>query len=328
MDGAMFSPLTSTSPCFEGVSGRESTTAPRIGRRGLRLATTVSVAFHSLLALALYALSTASSHLPDNRPLAEIPVVVLPEEGSSLSLAAETEPVTSCGPLAEPAAGPIRVGPLALNSEFGSSSDEEAPRVSGVLPVSRPAGIADKASQDAAGADPSFFGVAVQARNVVFLVDRSLSMGLNGGLDAAKDELRSCLERLPASTRVQVLFYNRSVESVPTPEADRLLANDEQTRQAVERLAARIRPEGGTDHAKALRAALALRCDAILLLTDGDDMTANQIRTLTELNRGRSAIHALEWGRLPEVSEPLQALARQNRGTYRKLTGQRRAWNE
>src|SRR5215471_3012797 len=124
MDGVMFSRFTSTPPCFEGVTGCESTTAPRVGRCGLRLAATFSIAFHSLLALALYALSTACSHLPDDRPLAEIPVVVLPEEGSSLSFAAETEPVKSPAPSVEPAAGPIRVGPLALNSEVGSSSDE------------------------------------------------------------------------------------------------------------------------------------------------------------------------------------------------------------
>jgi hypothetical protein len=217
---------------------------------------------------------------------------------------------------------------LAINSDAARSSDEELPRVAGVLAAAKPAGDAHVGSQASDGIEATFFGVSVQARSVVFLVDRSLSMGLSGGLEEAKVELRACLERLPATTRVQVLFYNRTVESVQTSGVDRLLANDDQTRQAVERLARRIRPEGGTDHLKALRAALALRCDVIVLFTDAEELTPNEVRTLTHLNNGRSAIHALEWSRAPEVNEPLQALARQNRGTLRRVTSQRRTSND
>ena len=320
---AMLSRFTSMPACYGELSG------PQRGRpRGLHLAVIVSVALHFIFALALYTVSTGRSHLSDERPLTEIPVVVLPDEEPSLSIPDANDTIPPPGPSAEPREGPIRVGPLRLNSETAGSSDEDLPRVAGVLAAPKPACDAHSGSQAPDGVEPTFFGVAVQARSVVFLVDRSLSMGLCDGLDAAKAELRACLERLPATTRVQVLFYNRTVESVQTSDADRLLANDEQTRQAVERFAKRMPAEGGTDHVMALRVALALRCDVIVLFTDAEELTPNEVRTLTHLNKGRSAIHTLEWSRVPEVNEPLQALARQNRGTHRKVTGQRRTSKE
>jgi hypothetical protein len=283
----------------------------------------LSVALHSLFALALWELSSPGSHSADDRPLAEIPVVVVPVEEFSVSLPEPSSPASPApppyDPPADPAPEPVSVGPLALNSAAATPADEEAPRVAARTAPNVAGPNPPTGGQSSDEASPALFGVPVQARTVVFLIDRSISMGLNGGLDAAKQELREWLERMPATTHFQVLFYNRIVEAAPIAGRDGLLENTEETREAVMRMADRIRAEGGTDHGVALRRALALRCDAILFVTDADDLKPEQVRAITELNRGRVAIHAVQWGPAPEVNEPLQALARLNRGSHRRL---------
>src|SRR5262249_22664273 len=74
-----------------------------------------------------------------------------------------------------------------------------------------------------------------------------------------------------------------------------------------------------TDHLTALRQALALRPEAILFITDADDLKPEHVRSITQLNSGRTAIHTLQWSLSPSESEPLKALAQLNRGTHRKI---------
>jgi hypothetical protein len=76
--------------------------------------------------------------------------------------------------------------------------------------------------------------------------------------------------------------------------------------------------EGGSEHLKALTAALALSPDVIYFLTDEDDLEPRDVATVTRRNCGRVCIHALCL--VPPAGESLmQGLARGNRGQFKVI---------
>jgi hypothetical protein len=279
--------------------------------RGLGFAVLISAALHGLIGLGLWTLPSVRPHASDDAPLAEIPVVVVPDEPMIITLSPVASPTpggtTSNEPRSEPSSTPIRVEPLPLDSGTSTSS-ADVPRV-----VTRTNTAGGKATRGG----PEFFGVPVQARTIVFIIDRSISMGINDGLAAAKRELLAHVERLPGTTRFQVFFYNRDVELIPSTESDHLLANTEETRQHLVQLVKRISAKGSTEHLPALRRALMLQPEAILFMTDAQAFEMVHVRAITAASSGRTAIHTLLW--CTTDSEPLRELARQNRGIYRRL---------
>jgi hypothetical protein len=284
----------------------------------------LSLVIHGLLALLLWLVPGDASRSADQLPLAEIPVTMVPVEQFTLSLASERtirpaapSPAETAEESEEPA--PILVQPLPVAAS-ASSSDSQAPQVQGSVTGALAGQHSENAKGPALARLPTFFGAGAQARQVVFLVDRSISMGLNGGLEAAKKELLACLECLPVDTRFQVLFYNRTVERLDSTERDGLLANSTANHAIVTRRIERIQAQGGTDHLSAIRAALALEPELILLVTDGDGLTLEQVRTLTQLNHHRTVIDTIAWGRGSDGEVQLQALAQFNRGSYRRIS--------
>jgi hypothetical protein len=159
------------------------------------------------------------------------------------------------------------------------------------------------------------------ARRIVYLVDRSISMGPTGALDAARAEVLASLRELPADARFQVIAYNMLAE--PLMPGDLVPAEPARIDEAARRLAA-LRPEGGTHHVRALRRALLLlpTPEIIFLVTDAGDLTPADVRSLTYLNRDRrAAIHVIELG--PSAADgtqsPLADLAAANAGNYRRV---------
>src|SRR6185312_3379320 len=92
----------------------------------------------------------------------------------------------------------------------------------------------------------------------------------------AKIELRKSILRLQSPQRYKVIFYNDQ----PVPISGELpnSADQESKNQLIHWLRA-IEPDGGTDPRAALALALALRPDAIFLLSDGEypERTAESI---------------------------------------------------
>ena len=168
---------------------------------------------------------------------------------------------------------------------------------------------------------PSIFQVEGIGKSVVYVIDRSVSMG--PFLKAAKRELLASLEQLPEEVRFQVILYNRHAEPLRlrgrTDLAPATAANKRETARLLESLPA----AGSTDHLAGLRRALALRPEVSFFVTDADDLTAQQIAAVTQLNRSRTAIHTIELSRSsrgPHPDGPLALLARHNRGTYRRVS--------
>lgn len=182
-----------------------------------------------------------------------------------------------------------------------------------------PARTGDPGPGAGSAATTSFFQIGTRGKTIAYVIDRSSSMGCNGLLETAKQELLASLDKLPPDARFQVIFYNRTPEllslggtQVPIP------ATPENKRQIAQCLHA-VQAEGGTEHLRALQRALALHPDVIYFLTDADDLNLDLVRIVTNLNHGHTAIHAIELNVAHRTDEymPLPQLARNNKGVYR-----------
>lgn len=167
----------------------------------------------------------------------------------------------------------------------------------------------------------TFFQIPVEGRSVVFVIDRSSSMSLQGRWTAARRELLASLDRLPATARFQILVFNSRVEPFRLAGADCLVPATAENKARAAAFLQSLPPEGGTAHLPAFRSALALEPDQVFFLTDADDLKAEEVRLVTQLNRGRTAIHTVEMtlAHRGRADMPLQVLARTNRGSYRAV---------
>jgi hypothetical protein len=158
------------------------------------------------------------------------------------------------------------------------------------------------------------------ARRIVFLVDRSVSMGPTGALATALQEVAASLKSLPPNVLFQVIPYNRHAEPLELDGLRGLAPADPATiEHAIEQLA-HIQPAGATDSGEALFRAFQLRPDVIFLLTDADDLLAARLPSLWR-NRGEAVVHVVELSR-GEWRQPdgtLAQFARSAGGTYRRV---------
>lgn len=304
----------------------ERTSSPS-RRAGLALA--FSLAAHALLVVPLI-IASAGAVLQNDRPVA-VGAVQL-DEGRLILDGPATPRAPRPGPTASPPSrGEESEAFVATVIEpprsVSGPSVGAAPEVHvGTLPGSRgPAGEPGTGAGPGGGTGPAARGLLtapVPPKKVVYVIDRSVSMGLgrSPAWDVARAEVRAALATLPPEARFQVVLYNRQAEPLTIGGRRELIEATPANREEALRLLEAMRPEGGTDHEAALRRALALEPDTIFLVTDADDLTPQQVRAVTQINHGRSAIHAVELR--PEVPSrpdaPLPTLARLNRGTHRR----------
>jgi hypothetical protein len=198
-----------------------------------------------------------------------------------------------------------------------------APGVAEGVPPARPANPIPGAAGEGTGnrpgtGGPAFFQVPPQGQRIVYVIDRSSSMGEHGALDAARRELLASLGWLPATARFQVVFYNRTARPLILAGRTDLVAAGADNLHEVESALAALQPAGGTNHFEALKTALTLLPDVLFLVTDADDLTQKEVREVTAMNQGRAVIHAIELTTRSEQGDgPLALLARGNGGTYR-----------
>lgn len=169
------------------------------------------------------------------------------------------------------------------------------------------------------GKGTEFFGTHDDARNIVYVIDRSGSMTNSNSLTIAKRELLDSVDALDDQFRFAVVLYDTKPSFA---DADAMNPATADHKAKLHAKLESIRPDGGTDHKAALYAALRLRPEVIFFLTDADEMTdseADEIRERAE--RSRTRIHATEFGVGPAVvsSPPLRRLAVETQGTYRYI---------
>ena len=139
-----------------------------------------------------------------------------------------------------------------------------------------PAPLRDPNVTPAAGATPAvpaMHGAMKPGQTVVYVLDSSGSMGAEGKFDAARAALAATLRAQPATVRVQVVVYDGTAYPLLASGGGAPPATEANVRALAAKLAA-LEPRGKSNHLAAVRAALDLRPDVIVLLTDADDLTA------------------------------------------------------
>jgi len=294
-----------------------------------RIALPASLLFHALLAYVMGWLPAAETP-PAPLPPPSGPIAFLVDEKSEPTGVLVRRPLD---PAPEPAPLPVLEKPAKPAPAAPSAPAVPNPRVShpdsagGNGPAGPGSGLgqADPTSPATATIAPgtpgtTFFNVATSARKIVYVIDRSGSMGRHGAWTCACQELLASLRRLPADVRFQIIVYNHTPRLLLGHGSDWLTSKPSRVRET-EIALARLAVEGATDHGRALRAALVLRPEAIFFLTDGDDLAPELVRHICQLNRASSAIHAIELttARSIPAGTPLQMLARSNAGIYQAI---------
>jgi hypothetical protein len=178
---------------------------------------------------------------------------------------------------------------------------------------------ADGGNAGAGGGGSGILTAPGTARRIVYVIDRSVSMGTSGALAIAKRELLAGIAALPADAQFAVILYNRQAEPLDLGGPSDLVDATPDNRLTVARLLEDVRAEGSTDHLAALRRALAFGPEIIFFVTDADDLTLEQVRNVMLFNRRGAAIHAVELNNKGEAREdtPLQMMARLSGGSHR-----------
>jgi hypothetical protein len=283
----------------------------------------VSFGLHALLFLGL-------SLVPSREPLAAevfYPVggfVMLDDEptGGPARGNRSSDSVAEIGSteLSEPNFGRVQASPVVSPIPAELTGDARGSNGSGETP-----GTGSKGSEPGAGSGQGhglgLFSGTKALHSVVYVIDRSLSMGYSGALAVARRELVDSLNDLPGDVRFQVILYNSAAEPLRIGGNSDLLPATEANRLAIVNRVQEILAEGGTDHVRALRAALLLKADAIYFVTDADELTRENVLAITRFNGGRSAIHAIELhSSAARPDAPLAQLAKLNRGSHRVVS--------
>jgi hypothetical protein len=201
----------------------------------------------------------------------------------------------------------------------GAGTPSTAAPVVAAAPGATGAGRGHPARGTATGS--ALFADARQARTVVYVLDRSGSMGQQSAYRIACAEVIADLNHRPPATEFQVVPYNSSAEPLCLNGSLRL---SPATVANIEKAAALLAAQpatGWTDHLCGLRRGLLLAPDVLYLVTDADDLKPEDVRTITSLNRGRTVIHTVEMHSryAAKPTGALAELAAANHGTHRRV---------
>jgi len=156
------------------------------------------------------------------------------------------------------------------------------------------------------GAKP-LHGNLKSGTTVVYLLDRSSSMGVGGLLKSAKAAIHSSLAQLGPDVRFQIVAYNGGTSQLTTSPLPPEPGN---VRQAAEWLDG-LMAEGGSNHVAGFRDALWFQPDVVFLLTDADDLDAKETRAIRSMVRRPIRLNvAIFGGRRDGSDTPLERLVR------------------
>ncbi len=157
----------------------------------------------------------------------------------------------------------------------------------------------------------SFFGLRAQGQFFIYVVDCSGSMLDDNRLVRAKGELRRSVVNLQLPQRFQIIFYNDR----PLPIMGELPHSADLTAKTrMNHWLSLIEPDGGTDPRGALGMALALRPDAIFLLSDGE-FPEGTVAAIARKNPRKVPIHCVDLSG-GAAGDQLQRIARDSGGQY------------
>ncbi len=118
------------------------------------------------------------------------------------------------------------------------------------------------------------------AKSIVYVLDISASMGKKNKFQDAALALINSLRQLNSKSTFQIVVYHSSAEVLQIDRCQDLVSYNEQNLSEVCKSLEKIQPQGASNHVEGLKTALALEPDAIFLLTDGDDLTELDLKSL------------------------------------------------
>jgi hypothetical protein len=179
----------------------------------------------------------------------------------------------------------------------------------------------------AAGADAGFagglvyYGIPVNARRIVFILDTSESMVLAGRIEAAKRELTNTITALPKESYFGVVSFNTGVF---VWQKELLPATEDNKQQAISFINA-LQPAGTTSTFDAIQAAMGFDTEAIYLVTDGVPTSgkivpqAGILDTVSRANRvSRFSIYTVGIA-AQQANEFLRVMAGKNWGKFTEV---------
>lgn len=228
-------------------------------------------------------------------------------------------------PLFPSQAGSSGITRPVVGAGLGTGIAGDSAAYSDVREVVKAGGIRAGGKASASGTPgTAFMGVADQGSRVVFVIDCSGSMAEHGAMRVAKSALVSSLQSLDSIQQFQVIFFNERPEPLRLRSESKPIlyfATDIFKTLARQSISAQL-PVMGTQRDLAVVEALKLNPEVIFVLTDAGEpiLVARDLKKIADLNRGRTRIHTIEFGKGEQLAGPenfLQKLARQNGGTHR-----------
>lgn len=186
------------------------------------------------------------------------------------------------------------------------------PRPKGDVPVARAEGYA------------SYYGISIQSRRVVFVIDTSGSMNTvergKSRLERAQEQLTKVINTFDSKTRFLVIAFSDD----PYTYADRLIRATRAERTEAGKRVKELYSEGGTNIFDSLEMAMDIpRVESIFLLSDGAPGVGRIINPdaiLDEMKRmnryARVRINTISIGGTPTMKNFMQRLAAQNYGSH------------
>jgi von Willebrand factor type A domain len=274
-------------------------------RRQVVAALFVSLSLHALIGLCwLHARSMPSAHGTDISTRVDGP-----EDEVAFTLKEPSPRIA--------AADSKALNPETSNTEPVTLPPADPPRTTtpgpGAIVQTAYSPAADGSLEKSAGGTP-LHGRPKSGSSIVYVIDRSSSMGVGGLLRAATAAVRASLAQLGPDTRFAIVAYNGGTSQL----GGELLPPTPENVERAARWLADLTAEGRSDHRAGCRDALAFRPDAIYLLTDADDLDANETRAIRSLIRQPVTINAAIFGgRRTKWETPLEGLTQQSGGTVR-----------
>ncbi len=171
---------------------------------------------------------------------------------------------------------------------------------------------------------PSYYGIPIRARRLVFVIDTSGSMA-GERLAAAKKELVEAIDKLPAEAQFNILVFDSKLAIW----SQKLVIATPDNRKRAASFVNGLIANGSTCTYDALAAALNMKVESIYVLTDGAPTNGlivepGQILAAVQIQNRivGSSIHTIGIAPGPDdaiFSLFLKALAAENHGQYRKV---------
>jgi len=161
--------------------------------------------------------------------------------------------------------------------------------------------------------------------SVVYVIDRSGSMGSDNRLERVKSELIAGINSLKPKQQFSVAFFDdqvwvlghspNSYSTLPSPKLTLMQATKKNKEEAIEWIR-NMTSGGGTDPIPAAILAIQAKPSLVMLLSDGEFplSAVSQITNLNKSSRGKTS--RIDCIGLGETVETLQEIAKQNDGRY------------